>query len=110
MSSTTIKNSGPIEKVLKTSEVRSIMRQCKASGITDFSWGSLHIKRSESVDGSKDSWTDFTMQQPTGTQTVGPLKQSARKLSEEVIDQLKLTDPAGYERLILSGELDGDQA
>jgi hypothetical protein len=72
--------------------------------------GSLHIQFGGYVAPINESWSEFTAKATSSsTQTRDQANQSARKLSEEEIDQLKLTDPVSYERLILSGELDSAQ-
>jgi hypothetical protein len=110
MNSTIRKKTGTVQKSLKSSDICRIIETCKSSGVSSFQLGSLHIQFGESFPEPKESWSDFTAKQTeSGTQTTKVSHQSARKLSEEEIDQLKLTDPVSYERLILSGELDGTQ-
>lgn len=107
MSSMTRKSPKAVQKTLKPSDICRIIETCKASGVSRLQLGSLHIQFSGSFPEAHDSWSEFTAKaSQAGTQTDQRSKQSARKLSEEEIDQLKLTDPASYERLILSGELD----
>lgn len=107
MSSTTRKSTKQFQKTLKTADICRIIESCKTSGVSRLQFGNLHIQFGEPIHEPKESWSEFTAKSTSsGTQTEDAAKQSVRKLSEEEIDQLKLTDPAGYERLILSGELD----
>jgi hypothetical protein len=110
MSSTTAKKKPSVKNSLKPSDICRIIEACKSSGVRDFQMGSLHIQFGEAIQETRETWNDFAVNSTnSGTQTESVDQQSARKLSEEEIDQLKLTDPAAYERLLLSGELDGTE-
>jgi hypothetical protein len=100
MNSTKAKKPQRLQNSLKSSDICRIIETCKTSGVSDFQLGNLHIKFGQPT----VTWpTDLVP--PLDTPTSAQDHQKARKPSEEEQMDLILSDPAEYEKRVLSGEI-----
>lgn len=100
MNSTKLKKSPNLQNSLKSSDICRIIETCKKSGVLDFKLGGLHINF-----GPPPNTWPADLVPPLDTPTSGPDAQKARKPSEEEQMDLILSDPAEYEKRVLSGEI-----
>lgn len=103
-------NSTTSTKNINASEICSIIKECKESGVTDFRFGDIHISF-KSNQSQEIEAVDMGPKAPPkeGPRPMGP-ERSPREQLEHLLEVSLLADPALYEELIeIEGVHDGEE-
>lgn len=92
---------------LSAKDIVVLIRACKGMGVTELKFGSLHIRFSEQV--TQEKPRDQVPKIPV--ETINQIEDETLESQESDIKQTQLElmlieNPAEYERLVQSGELD----
>jgi hypothetical protein len=100
--------------VLKAEEVCSILKVCAEAGVNEITFRDLNVRFGPPAETRRPE-QDAESASPSSSETV--LSEIAAKIDQETIeeqeirireqqlDELRITDPLAYEKLVISGEL-----
>ena len=98
------------KKTLKNTDVCNIIRTCKAAEVTELKFGDLHILwGKKALLGNVEDANALAAEEMAEAQKKiedKELEIQDLENKENLLELLKIEDPAEYERMILSGELE----